>query len=139
MVARLITKVVYRIVTVVLTRFQTKSVLPPFVKLMHSLPNVHRIQIPHEHSAITGFLKTAFEGSVFLDARIVIMPTCAYEILRCCVGAREVTCNEDDGGRLVSALTGAGCSRLEVLQFTSPGPAMLKRRRRVCYKTLYNN
>ncbi|KAF8596239.1 hypothetical protein BDV93DRAFT_563523 [Ceratobasidium sp. AG-I] len=116
-----------KIVTVVLTRFQTKIVLPPFVKLMQSLPNVHTIQIPHAHSAITGFLKTAFEGSTFPSVRTIIMPTCAHEILRCCPGARDVTCIEDDGGRLVSALADVGCSKLEVLQYVSPGPGMLKR------------
>lgn len=124
---RLLTIIAFRIVTVVLTRFQTNNVLPPFVKLLQSLPNLHTIQVPHAHSAITGALKGAFEGSSFPSVRTVIMPTCAHEILRCCPGTRDVTCIEDDGGRLVSALADAGCNKLEAIRHVSPGPVMLKR------------
>jgi hypothetical protein len=122
-----------RIVTVTLTRYKTTTVLPPFVKLLQSLPNVHTLQVPHAHSAMTGALKTAFEGSSFPSIRTVIMPTCAHEILRCCPETRDVTCNEGDGGRLVSALADAGCSQLEVIRYVSPGPVMLKRERLLAF------
>lgn len=124
---------IFRIVTVVLTRFQAKNVLPPFVKLLQCLPNLHTIQIPHAHSAITGALKAAFEGSVFPSVRTLTMPTCAHEVLRCCPGAREVTCIEEDGGRLASALADAGCNELETLRHVSPGPMMLKRGQRCLF------
>ncbi|KAG8720875.1 hypothetical protein FRC09_008842 [Ceratobasidium sp. 395] len=102
-----------RIVTVTLTRYKTDVVLPPFVKMLQLLPNVHTLQIPHAHSAMTTALKDAFKGSTFPSIRTVIMPNCAHEILRCCPGVESVTCNEDDGGKLVSALLEAGCSKLQ--------------------------
>jgi hypothetical protein len=117
-----------RVVTVTLTRFQTSKVLPPFVKLLNALPNVHTLEIPHAHSAMTGALKEAFEGSVFPTVQKIILPTCAHEILRCCPEIREVTCNEDDGGRLVGALAHNGCKKLEVLRGVSPGPVLIKRK-----------
>ncbi|KAG8710789.1 hypothetical protein FRC11_004125, partial [Ceratobasidium sp. 423] len=105
----------------------TSSVLPPFVKLLGALPNVHTLEIPHAHSAMTKALKEAFEGNVFPSIQKIILPTCAHEILRCCPEVREVTCNEDDGGRLVSALVHNGCKKLEVLRGVYPGPVLTKR------------
>ncbi|KAJ1311876.1 hypothetical protein OPQ81_010335 [Rhizoctonia solani] len=116
-----------KVVTVTLTRFQTSSVLPPFVKLLGALPNVHTLEIPHAHSEMTAALKEAFEGNIFPSIERVILPTCAHEILRCCPEVREVTCNEDDGGRLVSALVYNGCKKLEVLRGISAGPMLMKR------------
>ncbi|KAF8679434.1 hypothetical protein RHS04_04813 [Rhizoctonia solani] len=116
-----------KVVTVTLTRFQTSKVLPPFVKLLRALPNVHTLEIPHAHSAMTGALKQAFEGKTFPTIQRIILPTCAHEILRCCPEIREVTCNEDDGGRLIGALVQNGCKKLEVLRGVSPGPVLMKR------------
>ncbi|KAG8785220.1 hypothetical protein FRC12_017832, partial [Ceratobasidium sp. 428] len=116
-----------RIVTVTLTRYKTDVVLPPFVKMLQLLPNVHTLQIPHAHSAMTTALKDAFKGSTFPSIRTVIMPNCAHEILRCCPGVESVTCNEDDGGKLVSALLEAGCSKLQAVRGLYPSPTTLKR------------
>ncbi|CAE6381150.1 unnamed protein product, partial [Rhizoctonia solani] len=116
-----------KLVTVTLTRFQTSKVLPPFVKLLRALPNVHTLEIPHAHSAMTGALKQAFEGKTFPTIQRIILPTCAHEILRCCPEIREVTCNEDDGGRLIGGLVQNGCKKLEVLRGVSPGPVLMKR------------
>lgn len=116
-----------RVVTVALTRFQTSNVLPPFVRLLSALPNIHTLEISHAHSAMTKALKDAFEGNVFPSIEKVILPTCAHEILRCCPEVREVTCNEDDGGRLVSALAQNGCKKLEILRNVYPGPVLMKR------------
>ncbi|KAG9082246.1 hypothetical protein FS749_007007 [Ceratobasidium sp. UAMH 11750] len=114
-------------VTVVFTRYKVASVLPPFVKLLQSLPNVHTLEVSHTHSAMTTALKEAFKGSSFPSIRTVIMPTCAHEVLRCCPGIRDVTCNYDDGQKLVSALIAAGCTKLEVLKYVKIGPTVLKR------------
>ncbi|CAE6421440.1 unnamed protein product [Rhizoctonia solani] len=116
-----------KVVTVTLSRFQTSTVLPPFVKMLGVLSNVHTLEISHAHSLMTRALKEAFEGNVFPSIQKVILPTCAHEILRCCPEVREVTCNEDDGGRLVSALVHTGCKKLEVLRGVCPGPVLMKR------------
>ncbi|KAF8761803.1 hypothetical protein RHS01_01214 [Rhizoctonia solani] len=116
-----------KVVTVTLTRFQTSKILPPFVKLLRALPNVHTLEIPHAHSAMTGALKQAFGGKTFPTIQRIILPTCSHEILRCCPEIREVTCNEDDGGRLIGALVQNGCKKLEVLRGVSPGPVLMKR------------
>ncbi|KAG8742198.1 hypothetical protein FRC10_001894 [Ceratobasidium sp. 414] len=76
---------------------------------------------------MTAALKEAFKGSSFPGIRTVIMPTCAHEVLRCCPEARDVTCNSDDGQKLVSALIAAGCNKLEVLKYVALGPTILKR------------
>ncbi|QRV90573.1 hypothetical protein RhiJN_18591 [Ceratobasidium sp. AG-Ba] len=76
---------------------------------------------------MTTALKNAFEGSSFPSIRTVIMPNCAHEILRCCPHVESVTCNEDDGGKLASALVEAGCSTLQVARGFSLGPNHLKR------------
>ncbi|KAG8728610.1 hypothetical protein FRC11_010619, partial [Ceratobasidium sp. 423] len=92
------------------------NVLPPFVKLLGALPNVHTLKIPRAHPAITKVLKKAFKDNVFPSIQKIILPTCAHEILRCCPEVREVTCNEGDGGRLVSALAHNGFKKLEALR-----------------------
>ncbi|KAG9090901.1 hypothetical protein FRC07_011987, partial [Ceratobasidium sp. 392] len=95
--------------------------------MLQSLPNVHTIQIPHAHSAMTTALKDAFKGSSFPSVRTVVMPNCAHEILRCCPEVESITCNEDDGGKLVAAVVEAGCSKLQVVKNVFPGPTVLKR------------
>ncbi|KDN38685.1 hypothetical protein RSAG8_09360, partial [Rhizoctonia solani AG-8 WAC10335] len=117
-----------KVVTVTLTRFQTSKVLPPFMKLLGVLPNVHTLEIPHTHPAMTTALKVTFGGKVFPTIQKVILPTCAHEILRCCPEVREVICNEGDGGRLVGALVYNECKKLEVLRGVyAAGPILMKR------------
>ncbi|KAF8605225.1 hypothetical protein BDV93DRAFT_572836, partial [Ceratobasidium sp. AG-I] len=89
-----------RIVTVCLARFEAKKTLPPFVELLENLPNLHTIQIVYAHSDLGPQIKAAFRDKVFPSVRSVILPNCASDILTCCPGVQEVTCNEDDGGRL---------------------------------------
>lgn len=102
--------------TVCLTRFEAKKILPPFVELLENLPNLHTIQIVHAHRKLAPQLKVAFYDKVFPSVRSVILPDSAHDILKCCSGVREVTCNEDDGGRLITALSEGSCNQLEVLR-----------------------
>ncbi len=71
-------------------------------------------------------LKKAFEGKTFTGVKSVILPSCTHEILRTFPNVTNVTCNEDTGGKLVSAIA-AGCPRVQVLRRIEPDPAMLKR------------
>ncbi|CAE6415824.1 unnamed protein product [Rhizoctonia solani] len=116
-----------RTITVCLTRFETNRVIPPFVRLLNLLPNVQTLEIPHAHGSMTKILKHHFGGNIFPSIQTVVLPTCAHEILRCCPGIRDITCNEGDGGTLVSAMVNAGCSSLEVMNGIVAGPLQMKR------------
>ncbi|CCO34711.1 hypothetical protein BN14_08818 [Rhizoctonia solani AG-1 IB] len=116
-----------RTLTVCLTRFEPENVIPPFIRLLKALPNVHTLEVLHAHGSMTSILKTHFEGCTFPTIQKVVMPTCGHEILRCCPSIQEVTCNEGDGGTLVSALVSVGCSNLEVMEGIAAGPVQMKR------------
>ncbi|KAG8694030.1 hypothetical protein FRC08_008744 [Ceratobasidium sp. 394] len=116
-----------RIVTVALSQdWNLGTVLPLFVRMLQSLPNIHTLQIPHIHYAMASALENAFRGSRFPSIRTVIMPNSAHEILRCCPGVESITCNNGDGSNLVSAVVEAGCNKLQVMQYVSPGLTVLK-------------
>ena len=93
-----------RIATVTLTRCSTSTVLNAFTKCLALLPNLRTLQIVHTHSQMTTTLKNHFEGKSFPQIRNIILPSCAHNILRACPGVTSVTCNEDDGSKLVSAI-----------------------------------
>ncbi|KAH7345412.1 hypothetical protein B0J17DRAFT_608601 [Rhizoctonia solani] len=116
-----------RTITVCFTRFETNRVLPLFVQLLKALPNVRTLEVPHAHGWMTSIFKRHFEGNIFPTIQKVVMPTCAHEILRCCPGIRDVTCNEGDGGTLVSAVVSTGGSNLEAMSAIVTGPVHMKR------------
>jgi hypothetical protein len=72
-------------------------------------------------------IRNAFEGKSFPTVRTVIMPSCAHEILRCCPEVEDVTCNEDDGSKLIGALVAAKCNNLVTLRGISLTTAQAKR------------
>lgn len=115
--------------TVSLTRFRTDDVLPAFAKCLAKLPNLHTIQIVHAHSQMTTALKNAFEGRSFPGVRTMILPACAHEILRCCPLVEDVTCNESDGSKIVTALCAAKASKLTSLRGVSLTDNSVKRER----------
>jgi hypothetical protein len=115
-----------RIVSVVLTRYSTGTILPAFRRCLSALPNVHTIHVNHVHSQMTTALKTAFEGLQLPSVRTVILPTYAHELLRCCPDVRRVTCTSGDGSRLVTAIAKA-CKRVEVLEQFWTDAGLMKR------------
>jgi len=115
-----------RIVTVSITRCSTETVLPPFIRCLESLPNLHTLQLVHVHSEMTTTLKEAFEGHTFPRIRNVILPSCAHNILRCCPEVRQVVCNEDDGGKLITAIR-RGCKKVEGFHGIKPIPNFFNR------------
>jgi hypothetical protein len=119
--------ILIRIVTVSLTRYQTSTILPAFANCLAVLPNLHTIQVVHAHSQMTTAIKTAFEGHTFPSVRTIIVPSCAHEILRRCPGVEDLTCNEDDGSKLIGALASAKCGNLKTLRGISPNKTQAKR------------
>jgi hypothetical protein len=127
MILTLCLPMLIRIVTVSLTRYKTSTVLPAFAECLAVLPNLHTIQVVHAHSQMTTAIKTAFEGHIFPSVRTIIVPSCAHEILRRCPGVEDLTCNEDDGSKLIGALAWAKCGNLKTLRGISPNKTQAKR------------
>ncbi|CAE6485450.1 unnamed protein product, partial [Rhizoctonia solani] len=115
-----------RTITVCFTRFEMHRVLPSFIQLLKALPNVQTLEIPHVHALMTSTFKKYFEGNIFPTIQKVVLPTCAHWILRSCPGIRDVTCNEGDGGVLISAVVSAGGRNLEALSAIVAGPVHMR-------------
>ena len=64
---------------------------------------------------MTTALKDAFEGKKYPQIRTIILPNCAHHILRACPEVRDVTCNEDDGGKLLTPMT-KECRNVESIE-----------------------
>lgn len=94
----------FRTVTVSLTRCSTATVLPAFAACLTALPNLHTLRIMHAHSQMTTALKNAFENITLPQIRTIILPSCAHNILRSCPNIQDLTCNEEDGSKLISAM-----------------------------------
>ncbi|KDQ60174.1 hypothetical protein JAAARDRAFT_125597 [Jaapia argillacea MUCL 33604] len=116
-----------RIVTVTLTRYSTGRILPALVSCLESLPNLHTLQVVHAHAQMTSALGKAFENVSLPTIRTVILPSCAHNIIKCCPEVRDVTCNEDDGSKLIGSLVKGGCNKVERIAGISPSITMVKR------------
>ena len=76
---------------------------------------------------MTTALKDAFHSKQYPQIRTIIVPSCAHNILRACPNVVDVTCNEDDGSKLLTAIT-KECKKVEVLDgFRFYSEAMVKR------------
>lgn len=115
-----------RIATVSLTRCSVDVILPAFTRCLERLPNLHTLQIVHAHSQMSTALKDTFESKRFPQIRTIILPSCAQSVLRACPEVRHVTCNEDNGGELVTAIL-ASCKKVEILRGITPESAIVKR------------
>ncbi|KIJ48934.1 hypothetical protein M422DRAFT_777788 [Sphaerobolus stellatus SS14] len=114
-----------RTVRVVLIHCSTQTVLPAFVDCLSSLPNVHTLHILYAHSEMTTQLKNAFEGSTFPSIRKITLPSCAHNILRCCPNVTFVKCVEEDGSKLIGAIT-KSCKKVEALERIEPNTNVVK-------------
>lgn len=61
-------------------------------------------------------LKKAFEKVSLSQIKTLILPSCAHNILRSCPNVTDLTCNAEDGKKLVTALTQASIRNVEVIQ-----------------------
>ncbi|CAL1707384.1 unnamed protein product [Somion occarium] len=114
-----------QIATVSLTRCSVDVILPAFTRCLERLPNLHTLQIVHAHSQMSTALKDTFESKRFPQIRTIILPSCAQSVLRACPEVRHVTCNEDNGGELVTAIL-ASCKKVEILRGITPESAIVK-------------
>ena len=122
-----LTSVARRVVTVSLTRYSVDTILPAFANCLSHLPNLHTLRVCHAHSQMTTALKDAFHSKRYPQMRTIIVPSCAHNILRACPNVVDVTCNEDDGSKLLTAIT-KECKKVEILDgFRFYSEAMVKR------------
>ncbi|KAJ6534667.1 hypothetical protein DFH09DRAFT_1405286, partial [Mycena vulgaris] len=104
-----------RTVNVILTRYSSGEILPPFARCLSLMPNLHTLQIVHAHTAMTTHLKDAFANTNLPTVRKIILPSWAHEVLRCCPEVKHVICIGDDGGKLVSAIAKC-CKKVEIVE-----------------------
>ncbi|KAJ7686701.1 hypothetical protein B0H17DRAFT_1071613 [Mycena rosella] len=104
-----------RTVNVILTRYSSAEVIPPFARCLARMPNMHTLQIVYAHTAMTTHLKNGFANTSLPTVRKIILPSWAHEVLRCCPEVTHVICNGDDGGKLVSAIAKC-CKKVEIVE-----------------------
>ncbi|KAJ7464630.1 hypothetical protein FB451DRAFT_442814 [Mycena latifolia] len=103
-------------VNVILTRYSSAEVLPPFARCLTLMPNMHTLQIIHAHTAMTTHLKNGFANTRLTNVRKIILPSWAHEVLRCCPEVTYVICVDgSDSSKLVSAIAKC-CKKVEILE-----------------------
>ncbi|KAJ7504126.1 hypothetical protein B0H11DRAFT_1980906 [Mycena galericulata] len=113
-------------VNVILTRYSSAEVLPPFARCLSLMPNMHTVQIIHAHTAMTTHLKNGFENTSISSVRKIILPSWAHEVLRCCPEVTHVICNGGDGSKLISAIA-KSCEKVEMIEGISCNDKIMKR------------
>jgi len=66
--------------------------LPPFVRCLESLPNLHTLEIGEVNRSIATPLKNALEGIKLPQIKTLILPTAAYPLLQHCCNVEDVVC-----------------------------------------------
>ncbi|KAF8582647.1 hypothetical protein K439DRAFT_137300 [Ramaria rubella] len=118
---------------VVLTRCAKSTTIPAFARCLALLPNLRTIEILHAHSQMTTAFKNSFEGISLPSIHTAILSSCAHNILRCCPEVRYVTCTEENGSKLVSAIAQC-CPKVEGLHGIIPDVALMKSQSFITYK-----
>ena len=102
--------------SIILSRYSTGTVLPACVRAIEALPNLHTLQVIRTHEHMTTTLKAAFAGHVFPQVQMIVLPSNAHNILRCCPEVRKVICiNHDYSSTLVSAIAKV-CKKVEEVE-----------------------
>ncbi|KAJ7625548.1 hypothetical protein FB45DRAFT_1029907 [Roridomyces roridus] len=108
-----------RTVNVIVTRYSSRTVLPPFARCLTLMPNLHTLQIIHAHTKMTSHLKQGFEGITIPSVRKLILPAWAHEVLRCCPNVTDLRCNSSEAVKLVPAIAKC-CKKIEIFEGYSP-------------------
>jgi hypothetical protein len=114
-----------RTVNVVLTRYQTATVIPIFSAFLQRLPHLHTLHVLHAHTQMTTALKNGFENVTLPNIRTLIIPGYCHEILKRCPRVTTVWCIRDDGSKLVSVLA-THCKEVEEMRGFSCHEKLLK-------------
>ncbi|KAI0790800.1 hypothetical protein C8Q75DRAFT_806180 [Abortiporus biennis] len=115
-----------KIYTVTFPPWIKYTTLSLFVQCLQNLPNLHTLQVLHAPSRIATALKDAFSHVDLPQIHTLILPDCAHDILRSCSGARNITCNEHDGEKLLDTIYDSGLD-IQSLRNVGTSQALLKR------------
>ena len=66
--------------------------LPPFVRCLESLPNLHTLEIGQAEGPITTPLKNALKRVKLPQIKTLILPTTVYPLLQHCCNVEDVIC-----------------------------------------------
>ncbi|KDR85741.1 hypothetical protein GALMADRAFT_218830 [Galerina marginata CBS 339.88] len=115
-----------RTANIVLTRYQTETVIPKFSKSLRKLPNLHTLHVLHAHTQMTTAIKTGFEGVELPSIRTLIIPGYCHEILQRCPNVTIVWCIRDDGSKLITVIA-KHCKAVEEMRGFSGEESIMKR------------
>lgn len=102
--------------TVCLTQHNDASIIPLFASCLHSLPNLHTLQVMHVQSPMmVSLLKDAFANEKCPQIRTIVLPGLAHGILRACPEVRDVTCNDALGSQLLLSAIDTECRKVEIV------------------------
>ena len=68
------------------------TALPPFIRCLESLPNLHTLEIGRADGSITTPLKNALKRVKLPQIKTLIIPPEAYPLLQCCCDVEDVVC-----------------------------------------------
>lgn len=101
--------------TVSLTRFQAKRIVPIFMDLLSALPNLHTLEFVHVHSQMSNAIGSAAQDKKFPSIRTIILPNVAHDMLKSTPAVENVTCNEDNGGLITTSIRRGNCTNIKRL------------------------
>jgi hypothetical protein len=75
-----------------LSLYAVGNVLPELIGAIHSLPNLHTLQIFRitKFKKMGGALRTAFDGHVFPQIKTIGVPVYGHHILKCCPNVKRI-------------------------------------------------
>ena len=68
------------------------SAIPPFVRCLKSLPNLHTLEIGQADGSITAPLENAIKRIQLSQIKTLIIPPTAHPLLRHCPNVEDVVC-----------------------------------------------
>lgn len=116
----------YRVMTVSLTRYRVKWIIPVFMDLLSALPNLHTLEFVHVHSQMSSAIAFAIQDKKFLSIRTIVLPNVAHDMLECTPGVENVICNEDNGGLITTSIKRSNCTSIKRLAGVSLTEVYLK-------------
>ena len=93
-----------------------RKVLPAYAKCLHSLPNLHTLQVNCIYGQLATAIKAAFTRRHFLKIHTVILPFNGHHILGSCPGVKNMTLIGHQGKHVFGAIA-KRCKMVEAFDF----------------------
>lgn len=124
-----------RRVHVVITWYNSATIVPKFASLLQQLPNLHTLHILHAHTLVLKALMEGFYGVHLPQIRTLVVSGYCHEIVKCCPGATKIWCIREDDRELIAAVA-KGCKEVEELRGFRPNENLMKSKE---YRLIYGN